>query len=454
MIQKTGSKRQGMSHGIQKSIRGRGPAEWEDEESSLLVLLLKKARCDWLIGKGSMCLAFIRKVPGPWCILPVVRVDTDRFAVSSSYIRRAVNIVLMALIISLAISRFAVVTHDMLNETLASVKALLCIGGLMIMWGCCFLALPCILKPHEAVDLLNASEQILDYVGHNFGHRVSYLNSAALCLQVIILLGNILLLPIESVVAIILFGPLPTEMFSFAWNLGCIPSINIPHILWRLLFCLLEYSIYLYLGLAAAFSIHVIMIGVATTKCYLNTINRYSDFKNIVIWCKFDNFNTSRELCVTDAESRRELEKLYITMQVYNKVLTKYVKFFLPLTIFTVSCAVILAIYITIRGRELPFLLYCIFPVAGASIIGLCNLNCMEIVKIKICSENIVSTLQSSTPPCLQQMMYIERLAALKRAKSMRPASFPVGDYGEVSYSLAVNTWEEVLDQLLLLLSL
>ena len=166
---------------------------------------------------------------------------------------------------------------------------------------------------------------------------------------------------------------------------------------------------------------------------------------------KFTWFQICRKIRITDVDSRNRVENLYRCMQVFNQGFRNWMKASVPPTIFGLSFGFILTMYVTVRDKELPTLAYCCFPVAGAFFMGIIFWVVYDAVVAKRASEEILGNLQSSTPRYMQRLDPVQRMELLRRAKAFRPAFFPNGDFGELTFELPVTVWEESVEQLLLL---
>ena len=69
-------------------------------------------------------------------------------------------------------------------------------------------------------------------------------------------------------------------------------------------------------------------------------------------------------------------------------------------------------------------------------------------------SESIILALQSKRKSSLGHLQLSEHMELLRRAKVLRPVAIPIGSFGNVALSTPVAFLEEILNQLLFLLSL
>ena len=124
------------------------------------------------------------------------------------------------------------------------------------------------------------------------------------------------------------------------------------------------------------------------------------------------------------------------------------------MAILGLSTCFIVLMFVTIRDTELPTAIYCAFPIVGGFFMGIIFWVSYDAMMVKRASEEILGNLQSAAyTHYLREVDSQDRKVFLKRTKALRPASFPIGNFGEVTFELPVIVWEESLDQLLVLLS-
>ena len=157
---------------------------------------------------------------------------------------------------------------------------------------------------------------------------------------------------------------------------------------------------------------------------------------------------------MTNITHRCALEKLYISMEVYNSVFSKWYKFMVVPTLFAISCGMIISFYVTLRHTELPILLYVCFPYAGLTILVMLFWICYDATVVIQASEKLLSQLRSDGSPYLAGLTREEKMRILLRSRAMRPLAFPVGNFTNFSLAIPENVWDEALNQIFFLLSL
>ena len=152
-------------------------------------------------------------------------------------------------------------------------------------------------------------------------------------------------------------------------------------------------------------------------------------------------------------ESRAVVERLYNYCQLHNRVVHNWLKFMLPPTISGVSTAVIVTTFVSIRYTELPLIFYVFYPNSAFNLMFILFWMCYDMVRLIRASEYIIGQLLSHDAEYLKSMPRAVRIQVLKTARAMKPLEFPLGDFAEFSLNLPVTIWEEILNQVLFLLS-
>ena len=152
-------------------------------------------------------------------------------------------------------------------------------------------------------------------------------------------------------------------------------------------------------------------------------------------------------------ESRAKLERLYICSELYNRTCGVWVKFMMPPTIFSVSLAIIVTTFVSLRYTELPFIFYIFFPNTAFTLLLIIFWLSYDEVLITRDSEDILGQLWSYEAPYLRSMPKSRRAKIMKRAKAMRVLEFPIGEFADFSLSFPITVWDEILNQVLFLLT-
>ena len=165
-------------------------------------------------------------------------------------------------------------------------------------------------------------------------------------------------------------------------------------------------------------------------------------------------FIITRDIDQSDLASRRKVERLYVCLQIYHHAHCSWWNWTLPSTYFALSSTVILAMYIGVRHTELPWYLYWVFWLAGVGVLLQIFGVGYDVMLAKEDSEEIVGQLQSSAGTALQIFSLDEKRKILKRSKAMTGLQFGIAGLANYSWAVPLGAWDEILNQLLFLLSL
>ena len=148
------------------------------------------------------------------------------------------------------------------------------------------------------------------------------------------------------------------------------------------------------------------------------------------------------------------MERLHACLQIYHHAHCAWWNWTLPSSYFSLSTTVILAMYIGLRHTELPWYLYWVYWLAGVGVLLQLFGTGYDIICAKEDSEEIVGRLQSPATAGLQRLPLEERRKILKGSKAMTGLQFDIAHLAQYSWAVPLGAWDEILNQLLFLLSL
>ena len=151
--------------------------------------------------------------------------------------------------------------------------------------------------------------------------------------------------------------------------------------------------------------------------------------------------------------SRAKVERLYICTELHSRISSVWLKFMLPPTIVSVSLAIIVSTFVSIRYTELPLCYYVYFPNSAFTLMVNIFWLGYDGVLITRDSEGILGQLRSSQAPYLRSVPKHVRTLVMKRVRAMRVLEFRVGDFANFSVNVPISIWDEILNQVVFLLS-
>lgn len=144
---------------------------------------------------------------------------------------------------------------------------------------------------------------------------------------------------------------------------------------------------------------------------------------------------------------------MLVELELFNRILQVWHQFFFPGFLLGASCTVIFQLFLVIRYTTLPLLLWVYCGYLGLTIAFILFWQCYDQILVTRASEDILGTLWRHDVPYFRRMSRQRRLALMKRAKAMRPVIFLMGD-SELTMSVPIGAWDEIINQILFLLSL
>ena len=152
-------------------------------------------------------------------------------------------------------------------------------------------------------------------------------------------------------------------------------------------------------------------------------------------------------------KSRRRLEQMYVKLELFHRIGQVWIRFYFPPFLVALSTSVIQAAVVTIRYTELPLIVYILYPFSAITLMLIIFWQSYDMLRIIRASEDILGGLWKHEAPYFHGMTRAKRIETMKRSKAMRPLGFPVAD-SEFSLNLPIDTWNEIVNQTLFLLSL
>ena len=151
---------------------------------------------------------------------------------------------------------------------------------------------------------------------------------------------------------------------------------------------------------------------------------------------------------------REKVERSYICFQICGKIYSEWIRFaYVPL-FFSIGGAVVVCLYFPLKHAEiLPGFLSGAFAYLAVGLVVTVLWICLDTINVSKASDSIRYKLQSKPSSRLQVDEWRQK-TALKRAKALCPLAVPVGNFGTMSLNVPVVFVEEILNQLLLLLTL
>ena len=154
-------------------------------------------------------------------------------------------------------------------------------------------------------------------------------------------------------------------------------------------------------------------------------------------------------------EGWKRVYGLYRVTQVYNAILMDWLKYVISVLLFSLSCGIIILLYVTVRPSDLHFLIYIWYPIAAILLQVIVAWVVYDGFITKRSVTEVVGNLDAwRASRAFMKMDARNKAIMTRRLKSLRPAFLMIGEFSDLSFDLVVNVWDEILNQLLFLLSL
>ena len=154
------------------------------------------------------------------------------------------------------------------------------------------------------------------------------------------------------------------------------------------------------------------------------------------------------------ADSWMKLRRKYYLLQVYLCLINSWIKFMIVPTLISICSSIVIALYISLRHSDIAILIYLAFVCLGVSLLILLFWFSFEFIALIRSTEAIVATLNSRDQAYFVQLSPDEQRFLTKCGKATRQAVIEIGDFVEYSIDCPIGFWDEILNQLIFLLTL
>ena len=152
---------------------------------------------------------------------------------------------------------------------------------------------------------------------------------------------------------------------------------------------------------------------------------------------------------------RELLLRAYIQLQVYNRVFSEWARIVYPPGYFCIGGTAVVWLYVALaHSGSVPGLLCAALAYLSAALVSCVFLLTSDTLKVTRESETVIMTLQTKTKSSRSESERMAQLVLLKRAKAIRPVAHPVGNFSSVTLGVLIVFVEEIINQLLFLLTL
>ena len=270
-MRKSRYRRRGLSHQVQKYKIRINPNSKAKPDSDIFKMGKVYTKFWKLIAEIAVKSSnFLNRTACTLCLTPVYCNDEGIY-IMAPWKRRIVYYAFTSLWMSLTLYRLHCCAQ-LLAQGVLSVETYLSaalLAGNMIPL---FLAMPCILKPTETVQLLNSCEAILHYTGMDAGRKLNSCDSPTVALKVLGIMAMINIISFDCTLLTLIFGSIPASFFSSADRLGLLGDRAVPDIVWQISFLPLEFVSCLLPVISGCFSGQLLTLTIGTYDICVNEI--------------------------------------------------------------------------------------------------------------------------------------------------------------------------------------
>ena len=148
------------------------------------------------------------------------------------------------------------------------------------------------------------------------------------------------------------------------------------------------------------------------------------------------------------------LWRQFLCLRIYCVLLNEWLRLLLIPTIFTLRTGISFCLYIVLRHGGISGWLVVIASYVGLTMLGMFMAQSYDAVTGLILMEDVVQTLKSTRERYFRDMTVRRRLYFVKLGRAVRAPRFDVGSFMEFSIEIPLAIVDEVIGQLLFLLSL
>ena len=161
-----------------------------------------------------------------------------------------------------------------------------------------------------------------------------------------------------------------------------------------------------------------------------------------------------RRIPIRSLSSWRKVDKMYSCMRLYNIVYMKWLNYLLGPLILSIGSGIVFMFYVSIRPSCIPMFLHFGVPFLAFGSILILSWLWYDVILMKRVGEEVREKLHSKTHKFLWELEPAERMYVFRKSASLRPAAFTIGQFSDMTLEGLVGVWDEILNQLLFLLSL
>ena len=161
-----------------------------------------------------------------------------------------------------------------------------------------------------------------------------------------------------------------------------------------------------------------------------------------------------REITIRDLDSWRKVEKVYVGLRLFNVLYVNFMWYIMGPGILGIGAGNVILLYLAVRPSGLPPLIHYWVPLFAFGGVIILSWLWYDVVTLKREADEVKENLQARTHEFLRDLGPSQRKYLARRARALRPFYFTIGQFSDMTLEGLVGVWDEILNQLLFLLSL
>ena len=141
-------------------------------------------------------------------------------------------------------------------------------------------------------------------------------------------------------------------------------------------------------------------------------------------------------------------------MKIYNIVYMNWFKYMIVPSIFSGCVTIVITLYGTCRPTAMPLIIYLAYPLSAVVLLFTLFRVCYVAVVAKRACDDVLGKLQSRTAGYFSRLAPVEKREMIRRGRALQPVYIGMGEFSEITLEVSMSIWDEILNQLLFLLTL
>ena len=466
MVKKAKGERRGFQRGPARHKIGANSSNEREDSLVLKVLHSLGSNAVSISGAARVIWLYIARLCTLFCLTPLELAPGSgrgsvQFGHQSSLWKRIIHYFLAVTYTSIMVYKVAVLVH-LLFYGESTVMLVMCFGVSILLFLAIAAASGTTWTTWETLDMVSGCESLRQNMLTSTGKHIDQMSQVPYCLKWISVAGIAHISALVAAAFSLVFEDLPASVLRTFKVLGMLPQTSLPTFIWQIAFFPLEVLVLVPPMIVTSFNFYIFLMGMGMLNSYADEL-RYANLAEcsmvlILIQkereCPNAQLFYDRSIDLTDRDGWCRVEHLYRCMRLYNNMYSNWMRYLLAPVIFFWGAAVTITLYVTFRPLGLPLLMHGCFPVLAFVSILIVTWLFYDGVVAKRAADEVLANLQSKTAGYYQRLEPASKKELARRGRALQPVYLGIGQFSEITLEVAMNIWDEVINQLLFCLSL